>query len=53
VLKAPRVNGRKITAVIAAHESNGASAAVKGNGSSKVEEGAKSHRDAWNLASWD
>jgi antitoxin (DNA-binding transcriptional repressor) of toxin-antitoxin stability system len=53
VLKAPRVKGRKIPEVIAAPKANGLSAVIDKDFASDVEVGVKSHRDSWNLASWD
>jgi antitoxin (DNA-binding transcriptional repressor) of toxin-antitoxin stability system len=53
VLKAPRVNGRKIPGVMTAYDTNGVSAVVNGKGAKHAEDSVKSHRDSWNLASWD
>lgn len=53
VLKAPVVQGRKISEVIAELEASGANAVIDEDFARDVEEGIKAHREPWNPPSWD
>ena len=53
VIKAPVVNGRKISEVIAALEASGARAVVDEDFARDVEEGVQALREPWNPPSWD
>ena len=53
VLKAPLVQGRNISEVIASLESSGASAVLDEDFARDVEEGVRAHREPWNPPSWE
>lgn len=53
VIKAPLVQGRKISEVIAALEASGASARVDEDFGRDVGEAVKLHREPWNPPSWE
>jgi antitoxin (DNA-binding transcriptional repressor) of toxin-antitoxin stability system len=53
VIKAPLVNGRKISEVIAALEASGSNAVLDEDFARDVEEGIKTHREPWNPPSWE
>ncbi len=53
VLKAPRVEGRRISEVIAALEASGANAVLDEDFARDVEDGINAHREPWNPPSWE
>jgi antitoxin (DNA-binding transcriptional repressor) of toxin-antitoxin stability system len=53
VIKAPVVNGRKISEVIAALEASGAHAVLGEDFARDVEEGIQARRQPWNPPSWE
>ena len=53
VIKAPVVNGRKISEVIAALEARGAHAVLGEDFARDVEEGIQARRQPWNPPSWE
>jgi antitoxin (DNA-binding transcriptional repressor) of toxin-antitoxin stability system len=53
VLKAPQVEGRNISEVIAGLEASGASAVIDEDFARDVEESIKAHREPRNPPSWD
>ena len=53
VLKAPEVNGRRISEVIAALEASGANAVLDEDFARDVKEGIQAHRESWNPPSVD
>ncbi len=53
VLKAPQTRGRRISDVIAALETDGASAVIDEDFARDVEDGIRSHREPWHPPSWD
>ncbi|HEX4770196.1 MAG TPA: hypothetical protein VH351_05155 [Bryobacteraceae bacterium] len=52
VLKAPQVEGRRISEVIAALEANGANAVSDEDFATDVEAGINAHREPWNPPFW-
>ena len=53
VIKAPVVEGRNISEVIAALEARGANAVIDEDFARDVDEGIRSRHEPWNLPSWD
>ena len=53
MIKAPVVEGRNISEVIAALEARGANAVIDEDFARDVDEGIRSRHEPWNLPSWD
>jgi antitoxin (DNA-binding transcriptional repressor) of toxin-antitoxin stability system len=51
VIRAPLIEGRKISEVIAGLEASGANAVIDEDFARDIEEGIKAHREPWNPAS--
>ena len=53
MIKAPMVEGRKISEIVAALEASGANAVIDEDFARDVKEGINTHREPWNSPSWD